>query len=86
MTLERSNAKNNSHTGGASAARILEADPNREYIALYAVSGDCEIVFGGNPFNDNAITLEEGIMWEPKKILTNELWFRGDGAILTLLV
>lgn len=86
MTLERSNAINASYTGTASAVKILDADPTREYIALYAVSGDCEIVFGGNTFGDNAITLTEGVMWEPKKILTAELWFRGNGSVLTILV
>ena len=86
MALERSNAKNNSFTGTASEVKILDADPAREYIALYAVSGSCEIVFGSNTFNDNAITLQEGVMWEPKKILTEELWFRGNGSVLTILV
>ncbi len=86
MTIERSNAKNDSYTGGATAAKILDADPVREYIAMYAVSGDCEVVFGTNNFDANAITLEEGVMWEPKKILTEELWFRGNGSILTVLV
>ncbi len=84
--MERSNAKNYAHTGGATAAKILDADPFREYLALYAVSGDCEVVFGTNDFDANAVTLEEGIMWEPKKVLTQELWFRGDGSKLTILV
>jgi hypothetical protein len=86
MGLERSNAINSSYTGTASAVKILNSDENREYIALYAVLGACEIVFGSNTFNDNAITLEQGIMWEPKKVLTGELWFKGDGSKLTVLV
>ena len=86
MTLERSNARNNSFTGTGTPVKILDKDPSREYIALYAVSGDCEIVFGANTFTDNAITLEAGIMWEPKKILTEELWFKGDGSVLTVLI
>ena len=85
MTLERSNASNKSYTGTSTAVKILVSVPTREYLALYAVSGDAEIVFGSEDFDSNAITIPVGYMWEPKKILTNEIWFRGDSSVLTVL-
>ncbi|MCP3681210.1 MAG: hypothetical protein GY861_00835 [bacterium] len=81
----RTNSINNSFTGTSSAVKILDSDVAREYICFYAVSGDCEIVIGANTFADNAITIEEGVMWEPKQVLTGSVYFKGDGSKLTVL-
>lgn len=81
----RTNAVNNSYTGTASAVEILSEDPDREYICFYAVSGDCQIVIGDNTFADNAITIPEGVMWEPRVGLTGAVWFLGNASVLTVL-
>ena len=83
--MERTNAINHSYTGTSSAVEIITNDPTREYICFYAVSGSCEICIGSNTFADNAITLEEGVMWEPKKVLTQSVYFRGSSSVLTVL-
>lgn len=83
--MKRTSAINTSYTGTSTAVKIIDADPTREYLCLYAVSGDCQIVIGSNTFADNAITIEEGVMWEPKQILTGEIWFLGDASVLTVI-
>ncbi len=84
--MKSTNAKNYSYLGEANPVKILEADPHRRtYITFYAVSGDCQIVVGDNTFADNAITLPEGTMWEPRITLTDEVWFKGSGSRLTVL-
>ena len=85
--MERVGAVNTSYTGTASAVEILPSDPNRKYLCLYAVTGTCQIAFGidSGDFNDNAITIEQGVMWEPRVIITSSILFKGDGAILTVL-
>ena len=86
MNRHRTNAKNNPYLGTASAVKIIEADPNRSYINFYAVSGDCQIRIGAvGVFADNNILLPEGVMWEPKVTVTDEVWFLGDGSKLTVL-
>jgi len=85
MTELRSNAKNHAFTGTSSAVKILDNDPDRTFLAFYSVSGNSEIVIGDNTFADNAITLEEGVMWEPRVVLTGAVWFKGSGSKLTVL-
>ena len=85
MQSPRTNAICKSYTGTAAAVKILESDPARGYIAFYAVSGSPQIVIGPNTFADNAITIPEGIMWEPRIALTGEVWLLGLGAVLTVL-
>lgn len=82
---DRSNAVNHSFTGTSSAVKIMDADPDRTYICFYAVSGDSQIAIGDATFTDVAITLPEGVMWEPKVVLTGEVWFKGDTSKLTVL-
>jgi len=86
--MERTNAINHAYTGTTSAVKIIDPDPNRAYICLYAVSGDCQIAFGveaGTAFADNHILLPEGVMWEPRITLTEEVWFLGNTSKLTVL-
>lgn len=83
--MKRSNAQNNSYTGTDTAVKILDYDPIRSYICFYSVVGPCEIVIGDNNFDDNVITLDGGVMWEPKIVLTNSVWYRGAGSKLTVL-
>lgn len=83
--MMRTNAINHSYTGTADAVKIMDADAFREYICFYAVSGDCLICIGGNGFDSNAIKLEAGVMWEPKQVLTGEVWFKTLDSVLTVL-
>ena len=83
--MNRTNAINHSFTGTSSARKIIPRNNDREYICFYAVSGDCEIVIGSNDFTTNAITLPEGVMWEPEVTLTGDVWFLGNASKLTVL-
>jgi len=86
MNRSRSNAVNHSFTGTDTATKIIPRDTAREYICLYAVSGDSQIRFGSEGvFADNNIKLPEGVMWEPKVTLTEEVWFLGDGSKLSVM-
>lgn len=83
--MENTNAVCRSYTGTASAVKVLNSDKERAYIAFYAVTGSPQIVIGPNTFESNAITIPEGVMWEPRVTLTGEVWLKGDGAVLTIL-
>lgn len=83
--MDRTNAINHSYTGTGSAVEIITADRGRGYICFFAVSGDCEIVIGDNTFADNAITIAEGVMWEPKQVPTGNIYFKGLDSVLTVL-
>lgn len=83
--MERTNSVCEGFTGTSSAVKILDSDPTRDYICFYAVSGACEIAIGDATFADVAITLQEGVMWEPKVVLTGEVYFKGDGSKLSVI-
>jgi len=86
MNRNRTNAKNHPYLGTATAVKIMEADPDRTYVCFYAVSGDSQIRLGAiGVFADNNIALPEGVMWEPKVTLTDEVWFLGDASKLTVI-
>ena len=82
----KTNAVNHAFLGTASAVKILDADPNREYICMYAVSGVCQLRFGNEGvFADNHIALAEGTMWEPEVVITSALYFLGDASKLSIV-
>lgn len=83
--IDTTNAICRSYSGTSSAVKILDNDPKRAYIAFYAVTGSPQIVIGGEDFASNAITIPQGVMWEPRITLTSEVWLKGDGAVLTVL-
>ena len=83
--MQRTNAFNNSVTGTSSAVKIITEDPFREYICFYAVTGSCQIVIGDNDLAANAVTIPEGTMWEPKQVLTGNVWYKGSSTVLTVL-
>ena len=86
MSLERTDAKAYPFSGTSSAVKITSIDIDRTYIAFYAVLGNCLIKIGDGDFDTNAIKLEEGTMWEPKKVLTQEVWYKGAGTKLTVIL
>ena len=83
--MKRTNTPAVGFTGTADAIKIYDNNPDRSYLCLYAVLGDCEIAIGDSTFTDIAITLPEGVMWEPRVALTNSVWFKGDGSKLSVI-
>jgi len=83
--MERTNTPAVGFTGTADAIKIYSNNPDRSYLCLYAVSGDCEIAIGDSTFTDIAIKIAEGTMWEPRIALTNSVWFKGNGSKLAVI-
>lgn len=74
----------NSHpyavTGTDTGTIIVNADQRRRHLAIYAKTGDIEIAFGtGITFDDVSITIQQGVMWEPRLPNTGPIWLKGDG-------
>ena len=83
--MNRTNCINESFSGSATASNIYETDYDRQALIFYAVTGTCQIVIGDNDFDSNAISLEEGTMWQPRKILTGNIWYKGAGTVLSVI-
>ena len=83
--MDRTNCVNESFTGTNTAVVVLPRNKYREHIYFHSVSGTCQICIGGNTFSTNAISLDENVQWEPTKVFTETVWFKGDGAILSII-
>jgi len=83
--MDRTNTESVHFKGSTTAVKIFNANPNRSYINFYAVSGNCYINIGDNDFDSNAKLLPEGVMWEPRVALTNSIWYKGVGTILSMI-
>ena len=83
--MKKTNTPAISFIGTADSIRIYESNPDRSYLCFYAVSGACSIAIGEGTFDEVAITLAEGDMWEPRIALTNSIWFKGNGSKLAVI-
>ena len=75
-----------SFLGTDTPVKIYNKNDSRTFLSLYSVSGSCYFNIGDNDFEKNARLLTDGDIWEPSKVPTSSIWFKGNNARLTALV